>query len=79
MPLVVQAAVESRLWQLHQSQRAAASLPPEPGGWHGSAYAAVLGLAEALDPLTAALAAYMALGIAWLLAVAAATAHDPQA
>ena len=73
-PAVVQAVQESRLWRQHNRERAACSLQPEGGGRF---YAGVLELAEALDPLSATVAAWVLLGVLWGAALGVSMALEP--
>lgn len=74
LPALLQAAAEVRCWRVHQAQRAAARLPPEPGRRQARLYA-VLG--ELLFPLGRPVLLLGALGlysITWTLAALLAAA-----
>lgn len=67
-PLLVQAAVEAGLFRQHQAERRTAGLPPITGV-AARVYTEIGGLAEALDAVTATMAAWVLAGILWEVAV----------
>ena len=66
--MLAQAAAETRLFQRHQQERAAAGLPPERG-WQAALYHGLLAAGEPLDAVTTGGALCVALYLAWLLSL----------